>query len=131
MGEVFHDIARNIKSFEGTESNFRSWAFGIAHNRLVDQWRKASRVKDEPKLRPHTEPSAEATALTAAFDSPAFAALDTLTDQQRTVMILRTIGDLSLAEVAEVLDTKVNAIKALQHRAVAQLRKRLNEPVTK
>ncbi|NND01574.1 MAG: sigma-70 family RNA polymerase sigma factor [Acidimicrobiia bacterium] len=131
VGEVFHDVARNITSFEGTESNFRSWVFGIAHNRLVDQWRKGSRSKDEPNQPIDTTKSAESAALDAAVDSPAFRALDGLTEQQRNVMVLRTVADLSLNEVAEALELKPNAVKALQHRAVKQLRKALGKAVTK
>lgn len=131
VGEVFHDVARNIKSFEGTESKFRSWVFGIAHNRLVDQWRKQGRRQDEPRRAPDDVESAEAMAIGESTDSPAFHALAQLTEQQRNVMILRTIGDLSVDEVAATLEIKPNAVKALQHRAVKQLRKYLNGPVTK
>ncbi len=130
VGEVFHDVARNVHSFEGTESNFRSWVFTIAHNRLVDQWRKAARHRDDPLPGPIDATSAEAEALAAATDGPAFAALDSLTEGQRTVILLRTVADLSLDEVAEVLGTNRNAIKAVQHRAVLRLRKILHEPVT-
>ena len=131
VGEVFHDVARNIKSFSGSESNFRSWVFGIAHNRIVDQWRKQGRRKDEPRPTGHSAESAEAIALGASVDTPAFMALAGLTEQQRNVMILRTIADLSVAEVAAALDIKPNAVKALQHRAVKQLRKSLSNPITK
>lgn len=131
VGEVLHDLARNIKSFEGSESNFRSWAFGIAHNRLVDQWRKAGRERQQQVMEPGQSRSAEAVALAGRADGPAFAALAGLTDQQRTVVILRTVADLSLEEVAAALEMKVNAVKATQHRAIKQLRKNLQEPVTK
>ena len=131
VGEVFYDVARNVKSFEGSEGNFRSWVFGIAHNRLVDQWRREGRLKDEPRQVPATVEPAETTAISGALDSPAFQALGGLTDQQRTVMILRTVADLSVNEVADALDLKPNAVKALQHRAVKQLRKALDNPVTK
>lgn len=131
VGEVFHDLARNIKNFEGPESKFRSWTFGIAYNRLVDQWRHQSRRQKRPRQRDRLAASAESTVVSAAMDGPAFAALNQLTEQQRAVMILRTVADLSLEEVAEVLDSNVNAVKALQHRAVTQLRKNLDKPVTK
>lgn len=130
VGEVFHDVARNINSFVGNESNFRSWVFGIAYNRLVDQWRKRGRRK-EPTHAPHTVESAETTAMSMTVDSAAFQALADLTDQQRNVMILRVVADLSVDEVAEALQVKPNAVKALQHRALKQLRKKLGNPVTK
>lgn len=131
VGEVFHDVARNIDNFDGSESNFRSWVFTIAHNRLVDQWRKASKRQDEAAAPMSAVDSAELEALRSSIDSPAFAALATLTEAQRTVMLLRTVADLSLEQVAEVMGTNRNAIKALQHRAVVQLRKLIDTPVTK
>lgn len=130
VGEVLHDVARNIHNFEGTEANFRSWVFTIAHNRLVDQWRKAARGRDDPPPVVGTATSAEAEAVAAAMDGPAFAALDALTEGQRNVMLLRTVADLSLEQVATVLGTNRNAVKAVQHRAVQRLRKILQEPVT-
>ena len=130
VGDVFHDVARNVHSFEGGESNFRSWVFTIAHNRLVDQWRKTARGRDDAVPIPGDATSAEADAVAAAMDGPAFAALGSLTEGQRSVMLLRTVADLSLEQVATVLGTNRNAVKAVQHRAVLRLRKILQEPVT-
>jgi RNA polymerase sigma-70 factor (ECF subfamily) len=48
--------------------------------------------------------------------------LATLTDDQRAVLLLRVVADLSLAETADVLGKPVGAVKALQHRALARLR---------
>lgn len=130
VGEVFHDIARNITGFSGNEAGFRSWVFGIAHNRLIDQWRKQQRRRQGRPTIGETA-SAEQTALAELWDSPAFRALAQLTEGQREVMVLRTIGDMSLEQVAEILETNVNSVKALQHRAVTRLKKTLEEPVTK
>jgi RNA polymerase sigma-70 factor (ECF subfamily) len=129
VGEVFHDIARNVHSFEGGEASFRSWVFTIAHNRLVDQWRRASRRHDDTLPASACETSAETEAVAAAMDGPAFAALESLTDAQRSVMLLRTVADLSLDQVADVMGTNRNAVKAVQHRAVVRLRETLQEPV--
>ncbi|MFP5375898.1 MAG: RNA polymerase sigma factor, partial [Acidimicrobiia bacterium] len=38
--EVFISVFRRIGSFSGTEAQFRSWVFTIAHNRLVDERRR-------------------------------------------------------------------------------------------
>jgi len=131
VGDVFHDIARNIHTFDGTESNFRSWVFTIAHNRLVDQWRQAAKRQDEPLLGVAAAASAELEAMRSSTAGAAFDALASLTEAQRTVMLLRTVADLSLEQVAEVMGTNANAVKALQHRAVQRLRKIIDDPVTK
>src|SRR5215475_8362308 len=41
--EVFLAVFRNIETFTGTEANFRSWVFVIAHRRLQDERRRRIR----------------------------------------------------------------------------------------
>ena len=54
------------------------------------------------------------------------AALDTLTPDQRTVVILRFWRDLSLEQIAERLDWPLGTVKSRLHHAVAALRGRLD-----
>jgi len=53
------------------------------------------------------------------------ALLEELTPDQRDVVLLRVFADLDLEETARVLSKPVGAVKALQHRALAALRRRL------
>ena len=53
--------------------------------------------------------------------------LGTLSPDQRDVLLLRIIGDLSVDRVAEVLGKTPGAVKALQHRGLTQLRKTVVE----
>jgi RNA polymerase sigma-70 factor (ECF subfamily) len=55
------------------------------------------------------------------------AVLDTLTEEQRDVVTLRVIGDLSLEETAEVMGKRVGAVKALQRRALMNLKSQLQD----
>ena len=58
--------------------------------------------------------------------------LSQLTDEQREVLVLRLVADLSLEQTAAVTGRTVNATKALQHRAVNTLRRTTSaEAVTK
>ena len=54
-------------------------------------------------------------------------ALMDLTDEQRQVILLKFIGGLSNAEVSQVLKKPESAVKSLQHRALASLRRILRE----
>jgi RNA polymerase sigma-70 factor (ECF subfamily) len=54
-------------------------------------------------------------------------ALEELTEDQRSVLFLRVIGDMPVLEVARILGKPETAVKALQRRAVARLRRRLEE----
>ncbi|HRF95598.1 MAG TPA: sigma-70 family RNA polymerase sigma factor, partial [Aggregatilineales bacterium] len=51
-----------------------------------------------------------------------YEALAGLPERQREVLLLRYIGELDLSATAQVLGLKVNAVKALQHRAITNLK---------
>ena len=53
-----------------------------------------------------------------------------LPPDQRAVVALRVTADLPLEQVARILDKRVGAVKALQHRALAALRRRCEEALT-
>jgi RNA polymerase sigma factor (sigma-70 family) len=41
--EVFLAVFRRVGDFEGTEANFRSWVFTVAHSRMIDERRRRGR----------------------------------------------------------------------------------------
>ena len=51
--------------------------------------------------------------------------LDALTSDQRDVLALRVVAQMSVEQVATALGKSPGAVKALQHRALATLRRRL------
>jgi RNA polymerase sigma-70 factor (ECF subfamily) len=53
--------------------------------------------------------------------------LHELAPDQRDVVLLRIVADLSIEDAAAVLGKKPNAVKQLQHRAMRALRKMLDE----
>ncbi|MCB2174351.1 MAG: RNA polymerase sigma factor [Actinomycetales bacterium] len=125
--EVFIAVFTGIAGFEGDERAFRSWVFTIAHRRVVDTWRRAGRRPTAEPYEPvddtRSAPSAEAEALALVGNERAMALLDLLTDTQREVLVLRIVADLSIEEVAAVTGRPPGAVKALQHRALATLRR--------
>ena len=50
-----------------------------------------------------------------------------LAPDQRDVVLLRIVADLSIEDTAAALGKRPGAVKALQHRAMAALRTRLGE----
>jgi RNA polymerase sigma factor (sigma-70 family) len=130
LGEVFLQLARNLGRFRGNEGALRGWAFMIARNRLVDERRGTAR-------RPHESLGDETTdwlpapggvedeALARLGDGRVRELLDRLTTEQRDVVLLRVVGDLSLEQVGGILGKRVGAVKQLQRRALAALRSEL------
>jgi RNA polymerase sigma-70 factor (ECF subfamily) len=132
-GDVFVNALRGLARFEGTEHQFRSWLLTIAHRRLVDDWRRRGRRIEDPVP---TEDLTDLTIDLADGESEALSrlrargvldALVELTEDQRAVLFLRVIGDMPVLEVARILGKPETAVKALQRRAVARLRRLLEE----
>lgn len=134
--EVFLAAFRGLGGFDGDGAAFRAWLFTIAHHRTVDAVRRARRHPDlawsrgvyDPDLDPRTHPSAEDVVLADLDHGELMQALAGLSDDQREVLLLRTVADLRLEEVAAATGRSVGAVKALQHRAVAAMRRRLADP---
>jgi RNA polymerase sigma factor (sigma-70 family) len=120
VGEVFAQLARGLGRFRGDESALRGWAFLIARNRHpVD----ALEAADDRALvaRGNTEDEALARLGSARLRR----LLEALTPDQRDVLLLRIVGDLSLEQVAATLHRRVGAVTQLQRRGLTALRRSL------
>ena len=126
--EVFLQVHRGLDRFTGEWPAFRSWVFTIAHHRMVDETRRAAR---RPRVVPLDTAAdgpigdAEVDALDSLADDRLRALLSTLAEEQRAVVLLRIIADLPIEEVAHTLGKTTGAVKSLQHRALAALRRSL------
>ena len=131
VGEVFVQLARGLGRFRGDEGALRGWAFLIARNRLLDEFRHGRRhpvealdtVDDALVARGDTEGEAMARLGSARLRR----LLDTLTPDQRDVLLLRIVGDLSFEQTAATLGKRVGAVTQLQRRALAALRRELEQ----
>jgi RNA polymerase sigma-70 factor (ECF subfamily) len=131
--EVFLAAFTGLAGFEGDGRAFRSWLFTIAHHKAVDSLRRGPGRRELPVDvldDGRSAPSAESGALEHLADEDVRAMLATLSPDQRDVLLLRLVADLELAEVARVVGKPVGAVKALQHRGLARLRKELGRPVS-
>jgi RNA polymerase sigma-70 factor (ECF subfamily) len=130
--EVFLRVFDHLRDFEGTEAGFRSWVFTIAHRLLIDEHRqREARVEtvelSEPVHESVAGGDAEADALASIGTRGVSEVLDQLAPDQRDVLTLRVVADLTVDQVAEVLGKSPGAVKSLHRRAVAALRRRLEE----
>ena len=128
LGEVFLQVARDLHRFSGDDDACRRWVFTIAHHRLIDARRRSAR---RPQASAYLVPD-DAVVASGAGDDPIdpelVAALDRLTPDQREVVVLRFVADLSLEAVARITKRRVGAVKAMQHRALEQLARILPRP---
>lgn len=132
VGETFLQLARNLTKFDGTEQGFRSWAFTIAHHRIIDERRRRSRRPAHLELAalpddPSTPATAEDDALEALELKAAMHLLDELTEEQRDVVLMRVLAGMSVAQVAHALGRSSGGVRALQHRAMRALREKFGD----
>ncbi|HEX6424394.1 MAG TPA: RNA polymerase sigma factor [Acidimicrobiales bacterium] len=127
--DVFAQVHRKLPSFEGDDQGFRSWLFTIAHHRMIDDRRRANR---QPPVQ--NDVGLDESAGCGDVEEDAFAVLAcdhvrdlvaVLSPDQRDVVLLRVVADLSVEEVAGLLGKGEGAVKALQHRALSALRRYL------
>jgi RNA polymerase sigma factor (sigma-70 family) len=133
--EVMLGVFRGLDSFEGDVAAFRSWLFTIAHRRAIDDRRRTAvrPQTDELFEERHERPGGdvEDEAVSNLEDDRVHVLLESLTAEQRDVVLLRVVADLSVEETARVLDKRPGAIKMLQRRGLATLRRILeSEGVT-
>ena len=124
---VFLGVFRSLGTFSGSEDQFRSWVFTIAHRRLTDERRQTAR-RPPPAwgLQPADEPpttSAEHEALRQLSAERVRVLCERLVPDQRDVLLLRLVGGLTVEEVAAALGKSEGAVKALQRRALVAARK--------
>src|SRR3712207_6193484 len=127
--ETFLGVFTGLAGFRGDEDDLRSWVFTIAHRRLVDDWRRRSRrpqVADDPgDLTEHVGGDVEDDVLLRIGAERVHELCGTLPSDQRSVLLLRILADLTVEQVAQVLDRSVASVKALQRRGLRSLRDRL------
>ena len=123
VSEIFTSALTSLDRFQGDEADFRAWLFTIAQRRVVDDLRRRSRqiltTTYEPESDDRQVPSAEDSSLERLGAHWVRAVLDRLTPDQRDVLLLRILADLTVEQVAEVLGKRVGAVKALQRRGLA------------
>ena len=126
--QVFLKALKSISSFRWQGVPFSAWLFRIAHNQVVDYFRKNKKrvtVPLDESLVSH-EGDPQSTAERKLDIEQLVDATKQLTGAQREVISLRFAGELPVAEVAKIMGRSEGAVKALQHSAIVSLRKALS-----
>lgn len=131
MADVFLEVARDIRRFEGDERRFKAWVFTIAHYRLIDSRRRRQRrpvelVPEPPEAETASLPDAADEALARIGSEEVIRILGTISPDQRAVLLLRIVGDLSVEDTAAALGKRQGAVKQLQRRGLAAVKRELD-----
>lgn len=110
---------------------FSAWLYRMAYNKMVDVLR-ANKRANFVELK-HAEGMSserqEERVHQRVDNEEIFSKLQLLNEQQREVLVLRFIEELSIAETAQTMQKSEGAVKALQHRALASLRRYITTSV--
>ena len=132
VGETFLRVVQRIGTFEGDEAGFRAWVFTIARRCMIDAARSAGRRPSIP-VSPEGIAAgsagigdAEEDAMRSLAEARTRDVLDRLTPDQRDVLILRVLADLTIEQIGRVLDKRPGAVKALQARGLEEIRRQIS-----
>jgi len=126
LDDVLLAVFEHVDRFHGTESQFRSWVFTIAHHRVVDHHRRRRETLPLDRVEGRRSPDdTESAALARVAEHELRRVLDEIAPGQRDVLVLRLIHDLSIEQTAARLGRTPGAVKALQHRAIDAVRQRI------
>jgi len=130
--ETFIGVFTGLAGFSGDEAALRAWVFTIAHRRLVDDWRRRSRrpqvADDAGDLTQHLGGNVEDDVLVRVGADNVERLCGLLPDDQRAVVLMRILADLTVEQVAAAMDRSVASVKALQRRGLRALRTELENP---
>jgi len=127
VGDVFAELLKHLKKGEGPRENLRSYLYQIAYHKVVDLTRhnqhttgydEAGPLSSGETLPSQNEHRDELGMLEVIIQK-------NLTPDQRDVIVLRFLEDLSIKETAAILGKNENNIKVIQNRAIARIRKSL------
>ena len=122
--DVFMRALKYRKTFR-EDSKFTPWLYRMARNACIDQFRKSGREPLLPGEMPEpasTEPSAADLVETGEDVERLHTAMSKLPDDKREILILSRFEFRRHAEIAEMLDCSVGAVKVRVHRALSRLR---------
>jgi RNA polymerase sigma-70 factor (ECF subfamily) len=132
LQDVFVRMLAGLSRYQDRGYPISTWLYRIARCRVID-WQRASAQRRVERLDHVAEvllsepgPDGEQTAADREATQRELAlALAQLTPRQAAVIRLRFVAELPITEVAQRLGLTPSMVKALQHRGLATLRRRL------
>jgi RNA polymerase sigma-70 factor, ECF subfamily len=127
--EVCLAVFRALPSYQQLGRPFLSFVYGIAAHKVADVHRANTRDKSDPIAEAPdvvcTEDGPEQVTLRNELVEQTGILLQSLTQRQRDILIMRVVMGMSAQETADIIGTTAEAIRVAQHRALNRLRKTL------
>jgi len=124
--QTFLKAYENLKSYRFKGYSFSAWLYKIAHNLAIDHFRKQQKEASgfsEGSLRSAWAKAGETNFEELVINRVTLEdALKNLTLGQRQVIILKFIEQMNNSQVAEILGKTTGAVKAIERRALSELK---------
>jgi RNA polymerase sigma-70 factor (ECF subfamily) len=127
---IFLAALRALPDFRDQGSTFRAWLFRIAHNTIANAHRSRARRRTEPlpddfeRTAPNADPAGQVALADELREIRRVVAQ--MPEDRRQVILLRFVDDLTISEIAAVLDRSPGAVRVLLHRSLRDLAARLD-----
>jgi RNA polymerase sigma-70 factor (ECF subfamily) len=125
VAETFSRFLTALRNGRGPQEHLQAYLYRIAHNWITDTYRRQPppELPLDPELSAGSEHDPQHAVAERLDQARVRAALQLLTPEQRQIISLRFLEDLPIEEVAQAVEKPAGAVKALQHRALAALRR--------
>jgi RNA polymerase sigma-70 factor, ECF subfamily len=126
--EVWLGLAPQLAGFAGGWAELRALMFTVARRRVIDQYRHDARrgptVEFDEAFDRADGADTEALAVGRIGAQHAVEVLvRSLPADQAEIVLLRVLGDLDVAQVAEIVGKSAGAVRIAQHRALQRLKR--------
>jgi RNA polymerase sigma-70 factor (ECF subfamily) len=132
--EVFMAVLGALPRYRDEGRPFLAFVYGIAAHKVADAHRSAAGNRSEPVAEvpdaPATEAGPELRAVQGELSERMAQLLLMLPQKQREIVVLRVVVGLSVRETADAVGSTPGAVRVMQHRALAKLRRALIEAET-
>ena len=134
--DTFIKVIKTLKNGSyNEEGKFLPWVMRIAHNLVIDYFRKINRIPiienkeefDIFQFLSDTTPNAESALVEEQVLKDIQNLIDELPDDQKEVLIMRLYRDMSFKEIAENTNVSINTALGRMRYAIINLRKLIND----
>ena len=134
--DTFIKVIKTLKNGSyNEEGKFLPWVMRIAHNLVIDYFRKTNRIPiienkeefDIFQFLSDTTPNAESALVEEQVLKDIQSLIDELPEDQKEVLIMRLYRDMSFKEIAENTNVSINTALGRMRYAIINLRKLIND----
>ena len=125
--EVFLNVWKKLDSYSKTDSlQFSSWVFRIAHNKIIDHFRKNKEqtleLKEELEIPDASFQDAREKIENDFLRKELSFYLAKIPKQQSEALILKYFSELDNSEISEIMNKSETAVRILQSRGIKTIR---------